>query len=334
MRSFPEYLLMFRFPEQVLMDTHELLTKITSLPIVADGLAEDMLAGNFRSVFKGQGMEFDEARHYQWGDDARAIDWNASARLGTPFVKMFREERELTILLLLDTSASMHGGTSNLWGKFQSGVREEQSHSPFEQALIAAALIAFSAEQSGQRVGAFLFDREIDRVFPPRKGRRNVLAFVSGALQRHRPEVSIWRKFMPSNGYTSNLRSAIAGAERMLKRRSMVVLFSDFHSMGWEQELGGLSSRHDVIAVRVSDPLDENLPDLGLINMRDPETGIEVAAPTGSAAFRDAWLQWHKEHADQWLNSCRRAGAAHLTLPVNVDPAAVLTHFFGGRGGR
>jgi uncharacterized protein (DUF58 family) len=316
------------------MDTHELLTKITSLPIVADGLAENMLAGNFRSVFKGQGMEFDEARHYQWGDDARAIDWNASARLGTPFVKMFREERELTILLLLDTSASMHGGTSSLWGNFQSGARGEQCPSPFEQALIAAALIAFSAEQSGQRVGAFLFDREIERVFPPRKGRRNVLAFVSGALQRHKPENSMWHKFLLSNGYTSNLRSAITGAGRLLKRRSMVVLFSDFHSMGWEQELGGLSNRHDVIAVRVSDPLDEDLPDLGLITLHDPETGLELAAPTGSASFRDAWSQWHNDHADQWLNFCRRAGAAHLTLPVNVDPATVLTRFFGGRGGR
>ena len=304
------------------MDTHELLGKITSLPIVADGLAEDMLAGNFRSVFKGQGMEFDEARHYQWGDDARSIDWNASARLGTPFVKMYREERELTILLLLDTSASMHGGI------FQSGGQEARNPSPFEQALITAALIAFSAERSGQRVGAFLFDREIDRVFPPRKGRRNVLAFVSGALQCHK------RKYMPYNENTSNLRSAIAGAGRMLKRRSMVALISDFYSTGWEQELGGLSSRHDVIAIRISGPLDDNLPDLGLITLNDPETGLRIAAPTGSASFRNAWFQWHKDRADLWQNLCRRAGAAYLTLPVNADPATALTRFFGGRGGR
>jgi uncharacterized protein (DUF58 family) len=307
------------------MDTHELLGKITRLPIVADSLAEDILSGNFRSVFKGQGMEFDEARHYQWGDDARSIDWNASARLGTPFVKMFREERELTILLLLDTSASMHGGVANLWGK-------EQNFSPFEQALIAAALIAFSAERSGQRVGAFLFDREIDRVFPPRKGRRNILAFVSGALQCHRPGAR--RKPMTHNEHTSNLRSAIAGAGRLLKRRSMVALISDFYSTGWEQELGGLCSRHDVIAVRISGPQDENAPDWGLITMRDPETGLEVAAPTGSGLFRDAWSQWHKDRADLWQNLCRRAGAACLELPVNADAAAVLTRFFGGRGGR
>ena len=314
------------------MDTHELLGKITRLPIVADGLAEDILSGNFRSVFKGQGMEFDEARHYQWGDDARAIDWNASARLGTPFIKMFREERDLTILLLLDTSASMHGGMANLWGT--SDAEEKQNLSPFEQALIAAALIAFSAERSGQRVGAFLFDREINRVFPPRKGRGNILAFVSGALQCHQPAVAASRKSRGGGEYTSNLRSAITGAERLLKRRSMVVLISDFHSMGWEQELSGLCGRHDVITIRISDPLDEDMPDLGLVTLSDPETGVQVAAPTGSASFREAWSRWHKDRAHLWQNLCRRAGAAHLVLPVNMDAGAALTRFFSGRSGR
>jgi uncharacterized protein (DUF58 family) len=309
------------------MDTHELLEKITKLPIVADGLTEDILSGNYRSIFKGQGIEFGEARHYQWGDDARSIDWNASARLGTPFVKMFREERELTILLVLDTSASMHGGITNLWGN-------EPQTSPFEQALIAAALIAFSAERSGQRVGAFLFDREIERVFPPRKGRRNILTFVSSALQRHKPETSSWRKPLPGGEYTSNLRAAIVGAGRLLKRRSMIALISDFHSAGWEQELGSLCGKHDVIAIRVSDPLDEELPNWGLITLEDPETGLRVAAPAGSSQFQDAWSQWHRDRAELWQNLCRRAGAAHLVLPVNTDAAAVLTRFFGGRSGR
>jgi uncharacterized protein (DUF58 family) len=213
----------------------------------------------------------------------------------------------------------MHGGIAHLW--------QDNNPTPFEQALIAAALIAFSAERGGQRVGAFLFDKEIDRVFPPRKGRRNVLAFVSGALQRHNP-----RK--PIREQTSSLRSAIAGAGRLLKRRSMVVLLSDFYSTGWEQELGGLCARHDVIAVRISDPLDDHMPDLGLITLHDPETGLHLAAPTGSASFRDAWSQWHKDRADLWQNLCRRAGAAQLVLPVNADPAALLTRFFGGRSGR
>jgi len=305
------------------MDTRELLGRITRLPIVADALAEEMLSGNFRSVFKGQGMEFEEARHYQWGDDAKAIDWNASARLGTPFIKIFREERELTILLLLDASASMRSGIANLWGNanaLNSGL------SPYEQALITAALIAFSSERGGQRVGAFLFDSGIDRVFPPRKGRRNILSFVSGALHYHSRRAG--------GGKSSNLKAAMDGAGRLLKRRSMVVLLSDFLSSGWEKELCDLSRRHDVIAVRVYDQKNTDLPKLGLLDARDPETGLRIAIPSNSVSFRNAWAVWHKDRADHWLKTCRRAGASHLELPVDEDAAKILSRFFTGRGGQ
>ena len=305
------------------MDTHELLRKINTFPIIADGLAEDLLAGNFRSVFKGQGMEFDEARHYQWGDDARSIDWNASARFGVPFVKMYREERELTILILLDTSASMRlrgwlagEGTDRL--------------TPYEQALFALALIALSAERTGQRVGALLFDREIDRVFPPRKGRRHAMALISGALQYQ-------NRAFPRRGaaiQSSNLRAALAGAGRLLKRRSLVVVLSDFLSLNWERELGDLSRAHDVIALRISDPFDTELPDLGLIPIEDPETGIHIQAPAGHASFREAWAQWHKDRTELWINLCRRAGAAHLELSTASDAASALFRFFGGRNSR
>ena len=309
------------------MDTHELLGRITKLPIVADALAEEMISGNFRSVFKGQGMEFEEARHYQWGDDAKAIDWNASARLGTPFIKVFREERELTILLLLDTSASMKAGIANLWGNakvLSPGLRPGLS--PYEQALIAAALIAFSSERSGQRIGAFLFDSGINKVFPPRKGRRNILAFVSGALYYHRRQAG--------KGQGSNLKAAIAGAGRLLKRRSMVVLLSDFLGADWEHELSDLSRRHDVIAVRVYDPKNMYLPKLGLLEAQDPETGLRIAVPANSASFRDAWAAWHKDRADLWQKQCRRAGASRLEIPVNEDAAKILSRFFTGRCGQ
>jgi len=306
------------------MDTHELLGRISRLPIVADGLAEDMLSGNFRSVFKGQGLEFDEARHYQWGDDAKAIDWNASARLGVPFIKMFKEERELSILLLLDTSASMRSPTI-IHGK------NTQTLNPYEQALVSAALIAFSAERSGQRVGAFLFDREIDRVFPPRKGRRNVLAIISGALQFHKPGSGKIVQQKSGNGNSSNLYNAITGAQRLLKRRSMVVLISDFFSTGWEQELGNLGRKHDVIAIRVVNPHDDDLPDLGLIAIEDPETGLQLPAPTGSAVFRDSWSAWHREKTEQWRNFCIRSGIAHIEIPVNTDAVSELKIFFGKR---
>ena len=303
------------------MDTHELLGRITRLPIAARGLAEDMLSGSFRSVFRGQGLEFDEARHYQWGDDAKSIDWNASARLGVPFIKMYREERELTILLLLDTSASMRN--DNVWNI------NEQIVSPFEQALIAASLIAFSAEHSGQRVGAFLFDSKIERVFPPRKGRRNVLAIISGAL--HSCRAGTAARSASAENPTSNLHAALEGAQRLLRRRSMVIVLSDFLSIGWEQKLSDLSRRHDVITIRISNPGEADLGNLGLITMEDPETGLQLASPTGSASFRAAWSAWHRERADLWRNRCSKAGAALLELPVNADAVSALTAFFGGR---
>jgi uncharacterized protein (DUF58 family) len=314
------------------METSELLRHITTLPVISGGLAEEMLAGNFRSVFKGQGMEFDEARHYQPGDDVRSIDWNASARFGTPWVKMYREERELTILILLDVSPSMHKG--NL-------IR--QNMNPYEQSLVSAALIAFSAEHTDQQVGAFFFDRGIERVFPPRKGRKHIMGLIMAALQyqnqiapnRGRPKPSAsahggnvtFSNFTFSNFASSDLASALKGAQRLLKRRSLIVVISDFYSINWEQEMAALGRKHDIIALRVCDPPD--LPHRGLVTMEDPETGVRIEAPAGMESFRDAWLLWHKERSAHWENLCRRSGAAYLELHTTADAPAALLRFFG-----
>jgi uncharacterized protein (DUF58 family) len=301
------------------METHELLQKINAFPIIAEGLADDLLAGDFSSIFRGQGMEFHEARHYEAGDDVRAIDWNVSARFGTPFVKLYLEERELSILILLDTSASMRCRGSS----FEA---EGERISPYEQGLFAAALIALSAERGGQRVGAVFFDQELDEVFPPRKGRRHVMALVSGAVRCQK------KPLPPSGGLRgSNLKAALAGAGRLLKRRSLVVLISDFFSLNWEQDLGDLCRRHDVIALRVYDPLDTELPNLGLVNMEDPETGVKISAPANFASFASAWTQWGHERAELWAALCRRSGAACLELSTADDAAARLFRFFGGR---
>jgi uncharacterized protein (DUF58 family) len=300
------------------VDRHELLRKIITLPIAASFLAEDLLAGDFRSVFRGQGIEFDEVRHYERGDDIRSIDWNASARFGMPFVKMYREERELTVLIVLDTSASMFSGGRAL--KPEAGGLALPSR--YEQGLLAAALIAFSAERTGQRLGALFFVREIDRVFPPRKGRRHTMAILSRALQFQDQRPS-------SRG--SSLGAALAGAGRLLKRRSLVVLISDFFCRNWERELGDLARGHDVIALRIRDPLDGEMPDLGLIPMEDPETGVSFYAPTAFPAFRTAWAQWHEEREKLWARLCRRAGAAGLEISTAGDVSQSLFRFFGGR---
>ena len=294
------------------MDANELLRSITTLPIIAGGLAEEMLAGNFSSIFKGQGMEFDEARHYEMGDDIRSIDWNASARFGTPFVKMFREERELTIMILLDVSPSMHRGNI-----------ARQGLSPYEQGLISAALIAFSAEHTGQQIGALFFDRDIKRIFPPHKGRRHIMSLIMSALQQQN-EVSPHK-----DKYGSNIASALVGAQRLLKKRSLVVVISDFYSVNWEQEMGNLCRKHDCLALRICDPPDLSYP--GLITMEDPETGIRIEAPAGLESFRESWSQWLNERSTHWAGQCRRNGAAFLELSTAADAPASLLRFFGSR---
>jgi uncharacterized protein (DUF58 family) len=290
------------------MDRHELFGKISTFPFVAWDLAEDLLSGEYRSIFKGSGVEFDEVRPYEAGDDVRSIDWNVSARFGTPFVKMYREERELTVCIVLDCSASMRSG---------SGVLTR-----YEQGVLAAALLAFSAERAGQRVGAVFFDEEILRVFSPRKGRAHIMALVSAALDAG------------SGKGGSGLGRALEGTGRFLKRRSLVALISDFFCANWERELKGLCGDHDVIALRITDPLDLDMPGAGLLSMKDAETGLSIHAPTGFSAFRSAWVEWHKEREDLWRAICRRSGAAAMELSTAEDAAAVLSRFFGVSAGR
>jgi uncharacterized protein (DUF58 family) len=285
------------------LDRYELLRRITTFPLAARGLAEDLLSGDFRSIFKGQGIEFDEVRHYERGDDVRSIDWNVSARFGTPYVKMYREERELTVCLILDESASM----------FAADMRRR------DQAILAAALVAFSAERAGQRIGAVCFDQEITRVFSPRKGRSHIMSIISGLLSA------------TEGGKGSNLGIALEGTGRLLKRRSLVVILSDFLCVNWEQELGHLCAKHDVIAIGITDPLDKEIPNLGLLTMKDSETGAVLHAPTGFSSFRSAWSEWHGDRTKLWKALCHRCGASYVELSTAEDAPTVLTRFFGGR---
>ena len=282
------------------MDRQELFSKISTFPLVARGLAEDLLSGDYRAVFKGQGMEFDEVRHYERGDDVRSIDWNVSARFGTPYVKMYREEREMNVCVILDNSASMH------------------TVSRYEQALLAAALLAFSAEQAGQRLSMILFDREISKIIPPRKGRSHTMTLITAALEARPQEKG------------SGLGKALAGAERLLKRRSLVVIISDFLCIDWEQEIGALSRRHDVISVKISSPLDREMPKSGLLLLEDPETEIKLTASASFSSFRSAWASWHEDRKQLWEAICRRCGTACLELSTTDDAATMLRRFFRG----
>jgi uncharacterized protein (DUF58 family) len=288
------------------MERAELLAKIAPFFFFLRGLATDLLSGNYRSVFKGQGIEFDEVRRYEAEDDARSIDWNVSARFGIPYVKMYREEREMTVCVILDSSASMHTSSGT-----------ELNH--YEQALLAAALFAFSTEQSGQRLSALFFDREIQRIFPPRKGRPHTMAFVSAALECRPLEKG------------SGLGAALAGAGRLLKRRSLVIIISDFLALNWEHEMANVSRRHDVIAIRICSPVEKEIPLAGFFTLEDPETGMTVHSPAFSG-FRSAWTDWHGDRQQLWEAICRRSGAAYLNLSTEDEASAALANFFKNRG--
>jgi len=288
------------------MDRAGLLSKIAPFPLLANRLSADLLAGNYRSVFRGQGIEFDEVRRYEAEDDARSIDWNVSARFGVPYVKLYREEREMTVCIILDSSASMFTPGASGPG---------ENYTLYEQGLLAAALIAYSAERSGQRLSALFFDSEIRRIFPPRKGKSHVMAFVTAALD-NRPKKK-----------GTGLGAALTGANSMLKRRSLVIVISDFLSLNWEQEMGEISRKHDAIAIRIAGPLENEIPCKGFFNLEDPETGLNVRSPVYSG-FGSAWKTWHLERRQLWEAIIRRSGAAWLSLSTEDDAASVLAGFF------
>ncbi len=275
------------------------------LKLAAISISEGMRTGGFRSYFRGQGMEFDGVREYERGDDIRSIDWNVTARSGKPFVKMYHEERELTVFLVVDNSLSMDTGPGSVTRR--------------EKALETAALLAFAAEQNASPVGSVMYDGISGKVFKPRLGKDQVLTILS----------SLEHGSDPVRG--SVLGSALAGASRVLRSRSLVVIISDFRTSGYEKALGILSRRHDVLAVRITSPMDDELPKAGYIPFFDPETGVSASFPTGSAAFRESWARENRESVSRWEHICLRRGVSPLLLSTEDDAVRVLSRFFSGR---
>jgi uncharacterized protein (DUF58 family) len=283
----------------------EILRQVKLLELRTRGLVNSLFTGEYRSVFKGQGMEFAEVREYQAGDEVRSIDWNVTARMRRPFVKRYIEERELTVLLAVDLSGFERFGTR---GRFKSELASE-----------LAAVLAMSAIRNNDRVGAVLFTDHIEHVVPPRKGRRHALRLMRDLLV-----------FEPT-GTRTDLPAALEYTGRMLAHKSIIFVVSDFQADDLERPLKLLAQRHDVVAVTVDDPSERTLPDIGLARFVDPETGTTLDVDTSDPAVRAQFLSNVRTDNDRRRKLLRRLAIDEI--PVSTDQSIMdpLLKFFRTR---
>jgi uncharacterized protein (DUF58 family) len=291
------------------MLTKDLLKKIRKIEIVTERLVRDRMAGQYHSVFKGSGIAFSEVRQYMAGDDIRLIDWNVSARMNDTYIKLFTEEREMTVLLLVDMSAS---------GRFGSRVQEKR-----DLAAEIAAILAFSAIRNNDRVGLVIFTDEVEHFVPPKKGKTHVLRVISEILS-----------FQPRSQRT-NLAAALQFVGRIARRRAVTFLISDFLAKPetFERAMRITARRHDLVPVAVTDPLEQALPNVGLLELEDPETGevivFDTSGPEGRAFARDA-----KAALEARENLFRRLDMDALRVSTDKPYLPALTSFFEARARR
>lgn len=286
----------------------EVLRQVRRIELRTRGLVSSQFAGEYHSVFKGQGMEFAEVREYVPGDDVRTIDWNVSARSGTTFVKKYVEERELTVLLVVDLSASQRWGTG---GRLKAELVPE-----------VAATLAMSAVRNNDRVGLLAFTDRIEAFVPPEKGRRHAMRIVRDLL------------VLRPAGRGTDAALALRHARRMLRSRAVVFLVSDFRVGAWEafaREAGGLAMRHDVVPVVLEDAGDLDLPDVGVLRVADPETGSAVSVDTSSAAVRERFESEAAARREALERLFRRLKMDEVRLSTSEPVAPALVSFFRRR---
>ena len=294
-------------------DTKTILKKMRQLEIRTRRLVDDSLLGEYHSVFKGRGMDFDSVREYVPGDEVRTIDWNVTARAGHPFVKKYSEERELTLLLVVDISAS---------GDFGSG-----SQSKRELAAEVASLLALSAIRNRDKVGLLLYTDQIEEYIPPNKGRRHVLRVVREIL------------FHEARGRGTDSVDALEVANHLLHRRAIVFLISDFQSNGdpvrmrstLRRAMRQTHRRHDLIAVHIEDPVERTLPDVGMLTLEDAESGELIELDTGNPVVRQQFEKRAAEHAQRLVSDIRAEGVDTLMLKTNAPYLPALQRFFSAR---
>jgi len=287
------------------MLSEPILRKIQRFHFKTKRLANDLFAGQYESAFKGRGIEFAEVREYQPGDDIRTIDWNVSARFGRPFVKVFHEERELTIMLLLDLSGSHLFGTRNR----------------FKRELLAevAGMLAFLAIRTNDKVGGILFSSKVEKYIPPKKGPSHVWRLIKEIFA-----------FEPQD-LTTNMDAVLTYLNRVAKRHAIVFLISDCMDAGFEKSLRLTAKKHDLIVIRVFDPAEEELPHVGLVTLRDPETGQVALMNTNSKSLREGWRRYRQERAAYLTDLLKSAGVDLVELSTSGPVVEPLTRLFDAR---
>lgn len=287
------------------VDAKELISRIRRIEIRTSHLVNDVLAGQYHSAFKGLGMEFEEVRPYQIGDDVRTIDWNVSARLGEPYIKKFREERELTVMLVVDLSGSLQFGT----------VAEQKR----ELVTMLCATLAFSAIRNNDKVGLLCFTDRIERFVPPRKGTRHVLRVIRELLA-----------FEP-RGRGTDIQGAMDHLNRILRRRSVVFLVSDFLDDGYLRGLTAARRRHDLILVEASDPRETEMPRVGLVEAVDLETGRRVVFDAGNRRWRENYRIVQARRREARRAALRRAKIDCISVRTGESFIDPLARFFRAR---
>jgi uncharacterized protein (DUF58 family) len=290
------------------MIPREILKKVKRIEMVTRGLVNEVFSGEYHSVFKGRGMEFSEVREYQLGDDIRTLDWNVSARMGHPYVKVFEEERELTVMLLVDVSSSGNFGTFN--------------QMKGEVAAELCAVLAFSAIKNNDKVGLIIFSDKIEKFIPPRKGRSHVLRVIREILY-----------FKPENLQT-DLNVALEFLSKVIKRRSIVFLISDFLTSNYHKALQVANKKHDIIAMEITDPREVQLPEIGFIELEDAESGEAILVDTSNPQIRGTFYSKSQAGREERSRFFKSIGVDNINIFTHVSYVEPIIKFFRMRARR
>lgn len=291
-----------------ILETSDIIKKVRKIEIKTRGLSNQIFTGHYHSAFKGRGMAFSEVREYQYGDDIRNIDWNVTARFNHPYIKIFEEERELTVMLIIDVSGSNEFGS-------QQQFKEDQMTE-------IAAVLAFSAINNNDKVGVIFFSDRVEKFIPPKKGRSHILRIIRELID-----------FRPESQKT-DLSEALRYLTNALKKRCTAFIISDFLDTGFDEALRIAGNKHDVVALKIYDESETSLPNIGLVKVYNKETGKYSWVDTAVAATRRNYNEWWRRHEKYLGDLFRRSGTDHVSISTNQDYVKPLVSLFKARESR